>query len=140
MAMTPANAQGVQLQARETEETCIDLKTPIRELSDGLLEAAGHLMTCAATHRDWKKFAFLVKFREQDVARFAMAKDPAFEVITNWSTKREATVGRFTEILHEMDRADVITELKKAFAGKMSSCLDNRINKLLNQTEGYSMY
>lgn len=123
-----------QLPPTLTEEF-IELKTPLRELSCGLLEASSLLIGCAATHRDWKQFAFKVGFQGQDVTRFECTKDPPYTMISNWWPKQEATVQRFIEILHKMERADVISALKKAFEGKMSPSLLNHIDQVLGETE-----
>ena len=50
---------------------------------------------------------------QREIKNFALAPDPVDEVLTAWSTKKGSTVGKLMDILEDIERDDVLSELPK---------------------------
>lgn len=117
-------------------KTNILLETPIRDISYGFQEAA-NLLVLGQTD-NWKAFAGIIGYTVQDVAVFENKDESPWAVIKDWQTKKEATFGRFIEIMAQMERADVLARLKEKLnlAPEAREVLDEMLKPVKGEHDG----
>eukprot|EP00118_Oscarella_pearsei_P028639 m.2602 g.2602 ORF g.2602 m.2602 type:complete len:200 (+) comp8789_c1_seq1:211-810(+) len=112
---TPAEKPSVSI-----SDEVITKETPIRDLPYGFQEAARLLIIGHAFPANWKTFADHLGYNIAEVAMFETDNDPPWAVIKSWQVKSEATLGKFIEIMVEMERDDVLTKLKERLKHRLS--------------------
>ena len=101
------------LQTRSTRDLIIEEQTRVEDLPYGFLEATKLLTLGDILDRGWEYFAGKVGFSLQGIALVRKQSNPVKAVITDWQTKREATFGKFVNIMTDMNRVDVLCSLKE---------------------------
>ena len=72
----------------------------------------------AFLHRVYCNFEIsgLMGLTVDEVALYSTANNPPQELLTDWSRKYNGTVGDLLKLLAEMEREDIISEIKEALA------------------------
>ena len=119
-------------------KTNILLETPIRDISYGFQEAANLLLIGQTDSTNWKAFAGKIGYTVLEVAVFDGKDESPWAVIKDWQTKKEATFGRFIEIMAQMERADVLTKLKEKLnlAPEAREVLDEMLKPVNGEHDG----
>lgn len=61
---------------------------------------------------DWRTVAEIMGFSWLEITNFDNFRHPTAEILINWQTKSDASVGKLLSILTEAERADVVEDLR----------------------------
>ena len=62
---------------------------------------------------DFRTLARLLNFKKQDIEMLDQSNNPTHDLLEDWGTEKESTIEKFTELLTQMKRYDVIEILKE---------------------------
>ena len=62
---------------------------------------------------DFHTLARLLNFKKQHIEMLDQSNNPTLDLLEDWGTEKESTIEKFTELLTQMKRYDVIEILKK---------------------------
>ena len=92
----------------------------VRDLSHGARFRMQMLLLPPCPGRDWKTLADKMGFAREEILYFECRKDPVLELISSYEN-RGTTISELVSLLKEMERFDVIEDLKE-FIGKLLVC------------------
>lgn len=113
------------------KDVAINNSTPIAALPYAFLEAAGLLHIGQPLHRGWEKLAGELDFDIESIALFRHESSPVKAVIAEWQSRRSATFGKFIQIMKDMDRSDVIADLRLKLGSQMSLDMAEKLDSWL---------
>ena len=97
------------------QQPAIDRNMPATEIGRKTIKMLSQLLRPPKLGaKYWEDMAEEMGFNYQrEIKNFALAPDPVDEVLTAWSTKKGSTVGKLMDILEDIERDDVLSELPK---------------------------
>ena len=72
-----------------------------------------HMNPPKLSGNDWKGLADLLGFSMLEIQNFALSEDPMGKVMIQWTAKRDSTFGALIEMIKNLFREDVMTDLEK---------------------------